>query len=48
VLTFLAQHVRPNQLIRARTLATLIREEFDLTVHPRTIERAVRGKKTPR
>jgi len=26
----------------------LIRQEFDLTVHPRTIERAVGGKKTPR
>ncbi len=48
VLTFLEQHVRPDQPIRARTLATLIRQEFDLAVHPRTIERAVRGKKTPR
>ena len=48
VLAFLEQHLSPDQPIRARTLATLIRQEFDLTVHPRTIERAVRGKKTPR
>jgi transposase len=49
VLAFLEQHLSPDHPIRARTLATLIREQFDLTVHPRTIERAVRGKKkTPR
>jgi len=29
-------------------LAPLIRQEFDLDVHPRTIERALGGKKTPR
>lgn len=48
VLAFLEKHVRAGEPIRARALATLIRQEFDLTVHPRTIERAVRGKKTPR
>lgn len=48
VLAFLEQHLSPDQPIRARTLAKLIQQEFDLTVHPRTIERAVRGKKTPR
>ena len=48
VLAFLEQHLSPDHPIRARTLATLIREQFDLTVHPRTIERGVRVKKTPR
>lgn len=47
VLAFLEQHVKADEPIRARALAALIRQHFDLTVHPRTIERAVRGKKTP-
>jgi transposase len=47
VLAFLEQHVKTDEPIRARALAALIRQQFDLTVHPRTIERAVRGKKTP-
>ena len=34
--------------IRARALARSVARTFDLQVHPRTIERAVRGKKTPR
>src|SRR6202161_3225008 len=34
--------------IRARELAKLVRKKFDLDVHPRTIERAVAVKKTPR
>jgi transposase len=34
--------------IRARVLAWAIREEFAVEVHPRTIERALAGKKTPR
>jgi transposase len=34
--------------IRARELAKAIREEFSVEVHPRTIERALSGKKTPR
>jgi transposase len=48
VLAFLNRHLVPGQPIRARQLARLIQQEFDLKVHPRTIERAVRGKKTPR
>jgi transposase len=47
VLEFLKKRVVPGEPIRARELATLIRQEFDLEVHPRTIERAFRGKKTP-
>jgi transposase len=48
VLAFLERQVVPGQSIRARTLATLVRQEFGLDVHPRTIERALGGKKTPR
>jgi len=48
VLAFLKERLVPGEPIRARELAMLIRQEFDVEVHPRTIERAVRGKKTPR
>jgi len=48
VLAFLNKRLVPGEPIRARELATMIRQEFDLEVHPRTIERSVRGKKTPR
>lgn len=48
VLAFLKERLVPGHPIRARELATLIQQEFDLEVHPRTIERAIRGKKTPR
>lgn len=41
------QHV-VGEPIRARELAKLIRETFSVEVHPRTIERALGGKKTPR
>jgi hypothetical protein len=34
--------------VRARELAKLVRQRFDLAIHPRTIERAVAGKKTSR
>jgi transposase len=47
VLAFLKTRLVPGAPIRARELATLVREEFNLEVHPRTIERAIRGKKTP-
>jgi transposase len=48
VLTFLQSQVVPGEPIRARKLAAAIRREFDIAVHPRTIERALGGKKTPR
>jgi len=47
VLSFLEQQVIPGQPIRARELAALVRQKFDLEIHPRTIERTL-GKKTPR
>ena len=48
VLAFLETRAVPGEPIRARELATMIRKEFNLDVHPRTIERAVTGKKTLR
>ncbi len=48
VLAFLKEQVAPGEPIRARSLATLVQQHFHLTVHPRTIERALGGKKTPR
>ncbi|HMK96418.1 MAG TPA: helix-turn-helix domain-containing protein [Acidimicrobiales bacterium] len=46
VLAFLQQQVVAGEPIRARQLAKVLRREFRLEVHPRTIERALRGKKT--
>ena len=37
-----------TSVAQARELAELIRQEFSVDVHPRTIERALAGKKTPR
>jgi transposase len=48
VLAFLERRLVPGEPIRARALSRLIRKEFGLDVHPRTIERAVGVKKTPR
>lgn len=48
ILAFLKRQLVPGEPIRARAMAALIRQEFGVEVHPRTIERAVRGKKTPR
>lgn len=45
VLEFLRRQLVPGQPIRARELAKLVRQEFQLEVHPRTIERVVGGKK---
>lgn len=48
VLSFVEkQHVQ-GEPIRARELAKMVREAFSVEVHPRTIERALGGKKTPR
>ena len=48
VLAFVQQQLVAGEPVRARELAKLIRQKFELTIHPRTIERAVAGKKTPR
>lgn len=47
-LAFVQQQLVTGEPVRARELAKLIRQKFDLDVHPRTIERAVAGKKTSR
>jgi transposase len=46
IMAFVEQRLVPGEPVRARELATLIQREFGLDVHPRTIERAVREKKT--
>jgi len=48
VLAFLERRLVAGEPIRARELSRLVRKEFGVDVHPRTIERAVRLKKTPR
>jgi transposase len=47
-LAFVEQQLVAGQPVRARELAKLVRQKFDLAIHPRTIERSVAGKKTPR
>jgi len=47
-LAFVEQQLVAGEPMRARELSKLIRQKFDLHIHPRTIERAVAGKKTPR
>lgn len=47
LLAFLKAQIVPGDPIRARALAKLVQNQFGLDVHPRTIERAIAGKKTP-
>lgn len=47
ILAFVEKQVVLGEPIRARELARLVRQEFAVDVHPRTIERALGGKKTP-
>ena len=47
-LAFVQQQLVAGEPVRARELAKLVRQKFDLNIHPRTIERAVAGKKTHR
>jgi transposase len=47
-LAFVQQQLVAGQPVRARELAKLVRQKFDLAIHPRTIERSVAVKKTPR
>jgi transposase len=46
ILAFVDKRLVPGEPIRARQMAAIIRDKFDVDVHPRTIERAIRGKKT--
>jgi transposase len=45
-LAFVQQQLVAGEPVRARQLAEMVRQKFDLNIHPRTIERAVGGKKT--
>ncbi len=45
VLNFLENNITPDQPIRAKNLVVLVRENFGIKVHPRTIERALLRKK---
>jgi transposase len=45
---FVEQHLVAGEPVRARALAKQLQQHFALTIHPRTIERAVAGKKTAR
>ena len=47
-LAFVQQQLVAGEPVRARELAKLVRQKFGLNIHPRTIGRAVAGKKTPR
>ena len=47
-LAFVQQQLVAGEPVRARELTKLVRQKFGLNIHPRTIERAVAGKKTPR
>jgi hypothetical protein len=46
ILTFVKKQLVAGEPIRARELAKLVRQEFSVEIHPRTIERALGGKKT--
>jgi len=48
ILAFVEEQIIPGEPIRARELATLVLQKFSVGVHPRTIERALGGKKTTR
>jgi transposase len=48
ILAFLQRQHVPGEPIGARELARRIQQRFSVDVHPRTIERALGGKKTPR
>ena len=48
VMAFIEQELVQGEPIRARELVGVIRRKFGLDVHPRTIERAVKEKKTAR
>ena len=47
-LAFVQQQLIAGEPVRARDLAKLVRQKFNINIHPRTIERAVGGKKTLR
>lgn len=47
VLTFVEEQLVLGEPVRAPELVKLVQQKFGLRLHPRTIERAIAGKKTP-
>lgn len=45
VMRLIEQHYRPGTALQARSLAALVQSKLGLSVHPRSIERAVARKK---
>lgn len=45
VVTYLESQIQPGEPIRARGLAIKVQKRFGITIHPRTIERALKAKK---
>ncbi len=45
IVDFLLQHQVRDPMLRAPALAELLRQQFDLAVHPRSIERALERKR---
>lgn len=45
VMSLIREHHREGEPIQARTLAHLVRQQLGVTVHPRSIERAIARKK---
>ena len=48
IMAFIEENTEEGNPLRARKLAPLIKEKFGINVHPRTIERAVAGRKKKR
>jgi transposase len=48
ILAFIEQQCVSGKPIRARAVAAMVQTKFSVEVHPRTIERALTVKKTPR
>ncbi|MFW8584059.1 hypothetical protein ACOJBM_01235 [Rhizobium beringeri] len=42
VVAFLQAHLAPGEPVRARELAKLLRQELDIELHPRSIERVLK------
>jgi hypothetical protein len=46
-MAFVERHLEGDGAIHARTLAGQLESEFGISVHPRSIERAIARKKKP-
>jgi transposase len=48
IMKFIEERIKEGEPIRARTIAKLVKKEFNKTIHPRTIERAIAKKEKKR